>query len=117
MSKGLLESLLDRIDDLEKKLVDAKPRPMWVTVDAYAAERSISTSTVYAAVKAGRLEARQYGETVNIHEKSERRERHFGQRRGLRVRADVEIGRPVRVERIGTDDTSWAARVKAGGRR
>ena len=65
--------------------------PEWVTVEAYAAKRSISETTVRAAVKARRLEAMKFG-------------------RALRVRADVEIGRPARAADAGDDHVTRARR-------
>lgn len=96
---GILEQLIARVDELERKLaeqVEAKKPPTWITVEAYAHDRSISTSTVYNAIKSGRLEARRFGDGG----------------RAIRVRADVEIGRPLRVEPSGDgtrDPRRWAA--------
>jgi hypothetical protein len=63
----------------------------WITVEAYAARRSISETTVRAAVKARRLEAMKFG-------------------RALRVRADVEIGTPARAAAAGDDHVTRARR-------
>ena len=64
------------------------PAPTLVTIAAYARDRSISVSTVRAAIGDGRLEAQRIG-------------------RAVRVRRDAEIARPVRAK---VDRTASAAR-------
>lgn len=68
--------------EVARQLAAARPAndvapPMLVTIAAYAAARSISTSTVRAAIREGRLEALKIG-------------------RATRVRATDELARPVR---------------------
>lgn len=67
---------------------DAATGPVLVTMDAYARARSISLSTVRAAIRDGRLEAHRIG-------------------RAVRVRSTDEIAQPVRAK---VNRTSAAAR-------
>jgi excisionase family DNA binding protein len=70
--------------------VDAAPAD-YITVAEYARRRSISQSTVRAAIEDGRLPGMKFG-------------------RALRVPASVEIGRPVRV---GPENDNRAAAAAA----
>lgn len=74
MTSNLEHALGERINQLAKRI--GALRATWVTVEAYAEQRSIAKSTVRAAVKSGRLPAMTYGRTY-------------------RVLAHVEIGEPV----------------------
>jgi hypothetical protein len=79
VSAGILEELLAEVKALRAELAElraAKTAPaQLVTVEAYAAARSCSISTVRAAIREGRLASTRVGRTG----------------RGVRVRADAEI--------------------------
>lgn len=96
-----LEKVLEEMvrKEVARQLGDARPPaandPEWVTVEVYAAKRSISETTVRAAVKAKRLDGMKFG-------------------RALRVRADQEIGRPARAAAGAGDDHVTRARRKLG---
>jgi excisionase family DNA binding protein len=85
-------------DELAKARPVNDPAPALVTIAAYAARRSISVSTVRAAVKDGRLPAQKVG-------------------RAVRVPADVEICKPATPQPESVRDIRSARILGLAGRR
>lgn len=100
---GVLEQLVADIELMKLELAELRrPRPTWITVADYAATRSIAESTVRSAVANGRLPSMKYGDTS----------------RAIRVRADVEIGEPLRPKRSEVPDAdanpaAWSRHVRS----
>ena len=102
MSNDPLREMLRAIvrEELAKARNDEQPAPApaLVTIAAYAARRSISVSTVRAAIKDGRLPAHHVG-------------------RAVRVPADVEIAKPAKPHAAATRDVRFARILGLPGRR
>lgn len=92
----LNDTIRQIVRDEVQRLLSTKdaPRtdPNYVTVNDYARQRSISTSTVRAAIRDGRLAAMRIG-------------------RSVRISADAEIGRVVNVNRAESRNHRIAMRL------
>jgi hypothetical protein len=97
--EAVLRSLVAELvaAEVKRTLAESKPIALEITIDAYAAARSISPSTVRAAISAGRLPAIRYG-------------------RAVRVPANVEIGTRASVVAPIENDELFARRVLRRGK-
>lgn len=85
-------------DELERAKNDQTPAPALVTIAAYAARRSISPSTVRAAIRDGRLPAHRVG-------------------RAVRVPSEVEIAKPAKPHETAARDIRSARILGLAARR
>jgi excisionase family DNA binding protein len=98
--EGVLESLLERVVRKvmrEREERAAAPSDELVTMAMFARRRSISESTVRAAIRDGRLEAVKIG-------------------RAVRVRGDAQLGKPARSSGNASNDTPRTRAARIVGR-